>query len=193
MTSVFFTYPLELIRVRMAYHTRSTNGGHTAKPSFLSAAREVYRERPKTRSLTSSTLFDRFPLLKFYRGFTVTLTGMIPYAGTSFLTWGYLRARFLRSGPRKPNPAADLAFGAVAGALSQTVSYPFEVIRRRMQVGGFTHPDRWMRWGETVSTIWQAGGWRGFYVGLSIGYLKIVPMTAVSYMVWQWGKRILEV
>ncbi|KAI0693413.1 mitochondrial carrier domain-containing protein [Cytidiella melzeri] len=207
MTSVLFTYPLELIRVRMAFHTRSTNNGHPSKPTFLSAASEIYREAPKQRPVISSSisvpppittlsLFSRFPLMKFYRGFTVTLTGMVPYAGTSFLTWGLIRSYFLpaSSSPstnRKSTPMLDLAAGAVSGALSQTVSYPFEVIRRRMQVGGLTHPDRWMRWGETVNAIWQSGGWRGFYVGLSIGYLKIVPMTAVSFAVWQWGKAVL--
>lgn len=196
MTSVIFTYPLELIRVRMAYHTRSTSPGDPHKPTFLRAASEIYREAPKTPSATSSTAFARFPMLKFYRGFTVTLTGMVPYAGTSFLTWGYLRARLLpptRDGARASTPGADLAIGAVSGALAQTASYPFEVIRRRMQVGGLTHPDRWMRWRETVGAIWGARRWRGFYVGLSIGYLKIVPMTAVSFAVWQWGKRILDV
>jgi len=44
-----------------------------------------------------------------------------------------------------------------------------------------------------VRAIWTSKGWRGFYVGLSIGYLKIVPMTAVSYTVWQSVKRLLEV
>lgn len=213
MTSVLFTYPLDLIRVRMAYHTRSTNNGHFAKPTFIHAASEIYHEVPKLppstnpASLTApistlrpplqpSTLFARFPILKFYRGFTVTLTGMVPYAGTSFLIWGFLRARFLprtSSSSQKSTPLLDLSAGAVSGALSQTVSYPFEVIRRRMQVGGLTHPDRWMGWGETVNTIWRTSGWRGFYVGLTIGYLKIVPMTAVSFAVWQWGKRALGV
>lgn len=189
----------------MAFHTRSTNNGHIAKPTFIQAASEVYREAPKAPSPSSatslppapSTLFTRMPILKFYRGFTVTLTGMVPYAGTSFLTWGFLRAHFIPPAPdgrkRRPTPVADLVIGAVSGAVAQTVSYPFEVVRRRMQVGGLTHPDRWMRWGETVSTIWQQRGWRGFYVGLSIGYLKIVPMTAVSFAVWQWGKRFLDV
>jgi hypothetical protein len=37
----------------------------------------------------------RHPLLKFYRGFFVTMLGMIPYAGISFLSWEFLRARFL--------------------------------------------------------------------------------------------------
>ena len=120
---------------------------------------------------------------------------MIPYAGTSFLVWDFLRAHLLppRDKGSQATPLADLSIGAVSGALAQTMSYPFEVVRRRMQVGGLTRPDRWLRLGETVRAVWAAGGWRGFFTGLGIGYLKIVPMTAVSYAVWQEGKRLLGV
>lgn len=215
ITSVFFTYPLELIRVRMAYSTRSQstqvpNASHSPHPatphraSFVTAVRQIYHEgtgiQQRATAPVSASVFNRVPIVKFYRGFTVTLAGIIPYAGTSFLTWGYLKTYFIPPpdpanphAKRRPGAVADLTCGAVAGALSQTVSYPFEVVRRRMQVGGLTHPERWMRWGETVRDIWVTRGWKGFYVGLSIGYLKIVPMTAVSFTVWQWGKHVLGV
>ncbi|KIY53998.1 mitochondrial carrier [Fistulina hepatica ATCC 64428] len=194
VTSVFFTYPLELIRVRMAFQTR-TYGKTDVRPSFTSAFREIYHEHARTPT-SAKSLLNKFPLFKFYRGFTVTTVGIIPYGGTSFLTWDFLRSKLLPrtpSGKKQSHPVADLAMGAVAGATSQTASYPFEVIRRRMQVGGVTQPDRWLRWGETIRTIWQTHGWRGFYVGLSIGYLKIVPMKAVSFTMWQVGKRILGI
>lgn len=201
--SVFFTYPLEVIRVRMAFHTRSANYNQDVpRPSFARAFRHIYNERPvnpthaNEASIDTAQYFNRYPLLKFYRGFTVTIAGMVPYAGVSFLCWGYLRSRFLSPsglGRETPTPIADLAIGAVSGAIAQTSSYPFEVMRRRMQVGGITRPDRWLRWGETAEAIWQAKGWRGFYVGLSIGYLKVIPMTAVSYAVWQGGKHFLNV
>ena len=144
-------------------------------------------------------LFHAFPLLKFYRGFSVSLVGIVPYAGTAFLTWEYLRAatRPVSVSPdgRRPRatPLADMGIGALAGAVAQTVSYPFEVVRRRMQIGGLTQPGRWLRWGETVRAIWARGGPQGFFVGLSIGYLKIVPMNAVSFAVWQGMKRSLDV
>ncbi|KAF9482198.1 mitochondrial carrier [Pholiota conissans] len=199
--SVFCTYPLEVIRVRMAFQTRmARNGNAEVRPSFLQAARHIYDEGRATASIPEGsptrTLLERFPVLKFYRGFTLTILGMIPYAGMSFLSWGFLRERFLppsKTEHTTPTPLADLAIGAVSGAIAQTTSYPFEVTRRRMQIGGISRPDRWLRWGETVSTIWHTSGWRGFYVGLSIGYLKIIPMTAVSFAVWQSGKRILNV
>ena len=193
MSSVFLTYPLELIRVRMAYSTRHTSNP-TTRPSFLSAMRIIYAEGPSRSSTaaesTSQNLFARYPILKFYRGFTVSVAGMIPYAGTSFLVWGFLHSKVLppkssSSTPRQRKPLLDLGFGAVAGLLAQTVSYPFEVVRRRMQVGGLTSPDRWLRWSDTVRVVWETRGWRGFYVGLTIGYLKVVPMKAVSFAVWQ--------
>jgi len=210
LTSVLFTYPLDLIRVRMAFKTRES-GPRSQTPrsvSLVNAIRKIYQEGAQSKSPSSSPsspatidqprLFSRFPLLSFYRGFSVSMLGMVPYAGTNFLAWGYLRAAFLpptsEQGQQrqKPTPLADLVIGAISGASGQTVSYPFEVIRRRMQVGGLTQPDRWIGFGETVRHIWATSGLRGFYVGLSIGYLKIVPMTATSFAVWQWAKRLLE-
>jgi len=201
MISVFFTYPLEVFRVRLAFHTQSSDQSNI---SLYRSFKQIYLEQAgPQQSVPHSSLpsnlnpyFNKYPILKFYRGFSATIIGMIPYAGVSFLSWGYLRAHFLPppndSNP-KPTPAADLTIGAVSGAVAQTASYPFEVIRRRMQVGGTTSPDRWLRWGETIYSIWHASGWKGFYVGLSIGYLKVVPMTAVSFTVWQSGKRLLGV
>lgn len=189
--------------MRMAFQTRSNDrSGVPFRPSFFGAARQIYHEGVTVSSISSpqkapvDPSLARFPLLKFYRGFTVTVMGMIPYAGVSFLSWGFLRSYFLppsKVGHIPPTPLADLAIGATSGAIAQTASYPFEVVRRRMQVGGITRPDRWLRWSETILTIWKASGWRGFYVGLTIGYLKVVPMTAVSFAVWQSGKRLLNV
>lgn len=197
--SVFVTYPLDVVRVRMAFQTKCSN--NQRPPTFTQAYKMIYNETASPIHTSQAPIdpkryFNRFPILKFYRGFSVTIAGMIPYAGVSFLSWGYLRSRFLprdKAGHRPPTLMADLIIGAVSGVVAQTTSYPFEIVRRRMQVGGVTSPDRWLRLGETINKIWTSGGWRGFYVGLSIGYIKMVPMTAVSFAVWQGSKRLLNV
>lgn len=201
--SVFCTYPLDVIRVRMAFQTKTSGRNSSAPPTFTQAYKQIYNEctivtEPYNAQPTVNTrhYLDRFPILKFYRGFSVTIAGMIPYAGVSFLSWGFLRSRFLppsKVGHNPPTPIADLIIGAASGVIAQTASYPFEIVRRRMQVGGITRPDRWLGLAETVGAVWRSGGWKGFYVGLSIGYLKVVPMTAVSFTVWQSGKRLLNV
>ena len=181
----------------MAFHTRNLNQSSApSRPTFSHVARYIYHEGASNSSGSVTHMLNRFPILKFYRGFTVTVIGMIPYAGVSFLSWGFLRSQLLppsKVGYKEATPIADLFIGAVSGAIAQTSSYPFEVIRRRMQVGGITSPDRWLRWGGTVKTIWQTSGLRGFYVGLGIGYLKVIPMTAVSFTVWQGCKRLFNI
>ena len=227
ITSVFFTYPLELIRVRLAFEIRHSKYDRT---SLLTTARKIYHEGPATATTTSAAssslkkaagslpiaaaaasatnttpaLFLRFPLLKFYRGYLVSMMGMIPYAGTSFLVWGnlhaYLRSTTLISAAqkRRHRTGLDLACGAIAGAMSQTASYPFEVIRRRMQVGGLKEPGRLVGFVETVKQVYTVNGGgikglRGFFVGLSIGYAKVVPMTALSFSTWSFCKRLFGI
>lgn len=140
----------------MAYQTQTAS-----RHALLGAVRDIYFEgndvlvpsQKATGSIAlqrSSTLFTTFPVSKFYRGFSVTLLGMVPYAGTSFLVWGALRAALLPPPPQsqtsstptapRHRPLADLSIGAVSGAIAQTVSYPFEIVRRRLQVGGLIRP-----------------------------------------------------
>ena len=88
---------------------------------------------------------------------------------------------------------AELLSGAMAGLISQTASYPLEVIRRRMQVSGAVGDGHRMRMGETAGLIFRERGVGGFFVGLGIGYVKVVPMVAVSFWVYERSKTILGI
>ena len=88
---------------------------------------------------------------------------------------------------------AQLLAGGSAGLVSQTAAYPFEVIRRRMQVGGAVGDGHRLRVGEVARTVWRERGVPGFFVGLGIGYFKVVPMVAVSFWVYERGKAVLGV
>jgi solute carrier family 25 protein 16 len=46
---------------------------------------------------------------------------------------------------------------------------------------------------EVGRRIWRERGWRGYWVGLSIGYVKVVPMVAVSFWVYERGKGWLGI
>lgn len=223
ITSVFFTYPLEVIRVRLAFETK-----HHSRTSLSSICSRIYHEHPAKASVASSaplpnplpavipsSITPRSGLVNFYRGFSPTLAGMLPYAGMSFLTHDtandLLRhpslAPYTTVSPSSPlrssssghsKPAvltywAELLSGGIAGLVSQTASYPLEVIRRRMQVGGAVGDGHRLRIGETARRIWIEKGWRGYWVGLGIGYFKVVPMAAVSFFVYERGKLLLGV
>lgn len=216
VTSVFFTYPLEVIRVRVAFETKNDSRSPVSR-----ICREIYNERPPSIARPSTTSAPiaiaavaastpRTGLMNFYRGFTPTLAGMIPYAGMSFLTHDtasdWLRLPALApytttslSVSRDPNAPpvlkywAEFLAGGFAGMVSQTASYPLEVIRRRMQVGGAVGDGHRLGMAETSAKVWKEAGFKGFWVGLTIGYVKVVPMVAVSFFVYERMKVVLGV
>ena len=210
---MFFTYPLEVIRVRLAFETKKGS-----RSSLSSICRQIYHEQnpstsaSRTQSVSLPSAIASAPkasLVNFYRGFSPTLVGMVPYAGTSFLTHDtvvdLLRLPFLapytttpsrRRDPQVPltlKAWAELLAGGTAGLVSQTAAYPLEVIRRRMQVGGAIGDGHRLRIAETAGRIYQEHGLRGFWVGLTIGYIKVVPMVAVSFFVYERMKLLLGV
>jgi solute carrier family 25 (mitochondrial carrier protein), member 16 len=199
---VFFTYPLEVVRVRLAFETQ--NSGRISFPTICS---RIYHERdnpvptrsslqplPTTAPPQAPSIPRHTPLFgisNFYRGFTATIVGMIPYAGVSF--WAHdAVGDVLRSKTFAPYALAPVAprnerevrhpklknqweavAGGLAGLLAQTSSYPIEVVRRRMQVGGAVGNHEMKGAWQTVKSIYSTAGIRGFYIGLSIGYIKV--------------------
>ncbi|CAG9941892.1 unnamed protein product, partial [Clonostachys rosea f. rosea IK726] len=79
---------------------------------------------------------------------------------------------------------AQLFSGAMAGLVVQTISYPLEMIRRRMQVCNPLGTNRRVAIAETAITIFRERGLGGFFFGLPIGYLKVAPMMATSFFVY---------
>ncbi|RVX67661.1 hypothetical protein B0A52_08190 [Exophiala mesophila] len=229
VTSVFFTYPLEVIRVRLAFETKQDS-----RSSLARICRQIYHEHPPqpqalaghgsiaAASNIATQAIPKTGLANFYRGFSPTILGMLPYAGMSFLTHDTIGDWFrhpvlapytvMRSSATNNTAAGDgtedstktykrvpltapaeLISGALAGLVSQTASYPLEVIRRRMQVGGAIGDGHRLSIAETARRIFMERGWRGFFVGLSIGYVKVIPMSATSFYVWERGKWLLGV
>uniref|UniRef100_A0A2K5X4H9 Solute carrier family 25 member 42 n=1 Tax=Macaca fascicularis TaxID=9541 RepID=A0A2K5X4H9_MACFA len=114
-TAASLTYPLDLVRARMAVTPKEmySNIFHV----FIRISRE---EGLKT----------------LYHGFMPTVLGVIPYAGLSFFTYETLKSLHREySGRRQPYPFERMIFGACAGLIGQSASYPLDVVRR-MQTAG---------------------------------------------------------
>lgn len=221
VTSVFFTYPLEVVRVRLAFETK--RDGRSSLPSIC---RQIYNEHPVDKAATvrlpntpmpaapASDLVNKVApqrgVINFYRGFSPTVLGMLPYAGMSFLTHDTVSdmmrhpsvaqyttlPRTKKQPEGKPAPLrswAELGAGGIAGLVSQTASYPLEVIRRRMQVGGAVGDGRRLRLRETAGMIFRERGLPGFFVGLTIGYVKVFPMAAVAFYTYERTKLALGI
>ncbi|XP_047458629.1 graves disease carrier protein [Mugil cephalus] len=189
MTAVICTYPLDMIRARLAFQVK----GDQRYTGIVHAFQTIYLKEGG--------------VLGFYRGLTPTLIGMAPYAGLSFFTFGTLRSlglsRFpeLLGQPCLDNPDVlvlkthvNLLCGGIAGAIAQTISYPLDVIRRRMQLSTVL-PDS-EKCGSPIKTLKyvykEYGIRRGLYRGLSLNYIRCVPSQAVAFTTYEFMKQMLH-
>ena len=111
-TSVIFTYPFEVARTRLALQTHSR---------YYLGIVHAFR-----------TLFKEEGLAGLFRGLVPTLQGIVIYSGVSFCIYFSSKEIFGHK-----NIGQHFLFGAAAGIIGQFVSYPFDVIRKRMQAKGF--------------------------------------------------------
>jgi hypothetical protein len=197
-TAVAFTYPLDVTRARLAVQVEKYH-----YTGLIDAVRSMWSQEGGLRAL--------------YRGLQPTMIGILPYAGINFLTYDTLKWYYTNyyakwgSGssssssnsssvhekgrqPTTPIPTVfRLAFGGIAGALGQTVTYPLDVVRRRMQIDGLrvekTYSYRYNSTWHGLKTIIQEEGWRTLFRGLHINYIKVVPLVSVSFTINDLLKR----
>ncbi|XP_075405308.1 mitochondrial coenzyme A transporter SLC25A42 [Tenrec ecaudatus] len=171
-TAASLTYPLDLVRARMAVTPKEmySNIFHV----FIRISREE-------------------GLRTLYHGFTPTLLGVIPYAGLSFFTYETLKSLHREySGHRQPYPTERMIFGACAGIIGQSASYPLDVVRRRMQTAGVMGYPR----ASIMRTMWtivhEEGAIRGLYKGLSMNWLKGPIAVGISFTTFDLMQILLE-
>jgi len=174
VTASCLTYPLDLARARMAVTKKCQY--NTLLEVFL----KIYRMEG---------------IRTLYSGFTPALDGVIPYAGTSFYTYESLKKWHREyTGEHDPSHMLKLCFGAVAGLLGQSASYPLDIVRRRMQTSGVKGmSDIYTSITATLLYVYRTEGvTRGLYKGLSMNWIKGPVAVGVSFTVFEFVKLQLR-
>ncbi|KGN66219.1 mitochondrial carrier protein CoAc2 isoform X1 [Cucumis sativus] len=185
-TAVIFTYPLDLVRTKLAFQVVAPS-----KSSIhgLVVPEHVYRGISDCFSKT----FKEAGLRGLYRGVAPSLYGIFPYAGLKFYFYEEMKRHVPEE--QKKNIMVKLVCGSVAGLLGQTFTYPLDVVRRQMQVQRLLASNNTEMMGtfETLSLIARKQGFKQLFSGLSINYLKVVPSVAIGFTVYDVMKTYLRV
>jgi len=185
LAATSFTYPLDVAHARLSVQTGSSAVG----------------------SLRNSSTLGRGHL---FRGLLPTYLGVFPYVGLSFAVYETLRPALpKRNDGRYANqsrlsfhvPSQPTAFsglptslgaiicGTFAGGVAQSAAYPFDTIRRRMQVYGISSAGYSGVGAKTlmatVQNIWRTDGLRGFYRGWLPTMVKIIPSTIAGVATYE--------
>ncbi|XP_058731505.1 probable mitochondrial adenine nucleotide transporter BTL3 [Vicia villosa] len=83
-----------------------------------------------------------------------------------------------------------LLYGAIAGCCAEAATYPFEVVRRQLQLQ--VQATRLNALATCVKIVEQ-GGVPALYAGLTPSLLQVLPSAAISYFVYEFMKIVLKV
>ncbi|XP_023744462.1 mitochondrial carrier protein CoAc2 [Lactuca sativa] len=184
-TAVLFTYPLDLVRTKLAYQVVDT-----PKLNIKEAMSSEHAFRG-IRDCFSRTYRDA-GIRGLYRGVAPSLYGIFPYSGLKFYFYEKMKSHV--PGDYRKNMMVKLACGSVAGLLGQTFTYPLDVVRRQMQVQRLQGSSSQLKGTMgTLVMIVQKEGWKHLFSGLSINYLKVVPSVAIGFTVYDTMKVYLKV
>ncbi|CAL53189.1 Mitochondrial substrate/solute carrier [Ostreococcus tauri] len=201
MTAVVTCFPMDVIRTRLL-----TTGGKEKYGSFLACVRTMYRQEG------TST---------FYRGITPALVSMVPNAAVYYSIYDGLKNRRLaqlnaelaeqkkrqKGGKRDDDTEVRtieqknmMLYGAIAGIASEATTYPFEVVRRRMQMqSGRSTTDlvigrkALMSVVTSFRTVASATGWKSLYAGLGPSCIQVLPSAALGYYTYEMFKLLFDV
>ncbi|XP_015250286.1 PREDICTED: mitochondrial thiamine pyrophosphate carrier [Cyprinodon variegatus] len=148
-----------------------------------------------------STMWRTEGPLTFYRGLSPTLLAVFPYAGLQFFFYNVFKQ--LLSPPVKSRDSGgnlrSLVCGSGAGMISKTLTYPFDLFKKRLQVGGFEKARA--HFGEVRTyrglmdcavQIAKEEGIRGFFKGLSPSLLKAALSTGFTFFWYEFFLNIMK-
>jgi len=162
-TATTLTYPLDLLRARMAAHQ-----GTAAYDGYLRAVSQIVRAEGT---------------LALWSGLKPTLLGIVPYSGISFSVFGTLKVYIKQAqGLQSQSDIGTftrLGAGAFAGLVAQSITYPLDIVRRRSQV----HPDQYRTVLGSMRTILQGEGVMALFKGLSMNWVKGPVAISISFVI----------
>lgn len=135
----------------------------------------------------------------FYRGVGVSLLGnshgAVQFAvyepmkniWRRYLDQEHETSRKISTGNQRQEKLGNTATLVISGSakiVAGTVTYPYQVIRSRLQT---YHADE--RFGKGImgvaTKVWRDEGWKGFYKGLGTNIVRVLPATWVTFLVYE--------
>jgi solute carrier family 25 (mitochondrial carnitine/acylcarnitine transporter), member 20/29 len=121
-----------------------------------------------------------------YRGQAVTVLREATAYGTWFLTYEYLMNADMKRNEveRKHISTPKVAFyGGLAGEALWIASYPFDVVKSKMQSDGFGSGQKFRTMRDCFRRTWAKEGAMGFWKGIGPTLVRAMPVSAGTFAV----------
>lgn len=162
------TYPLETIRSHFSVQVQKSHFS-----SILDA-------------------FRRLTLKQCYNGVSMHIIGHVPFNALTFTFYHQYKHKLTDRHPL----VASLIAGGLAGMQSIIVTYPTDVVRRRLQLQGFDkNVPTYTSVSDCIYTMYKKEGMKSFYRGLTFGILKMTIAMSLQFSLFEilqerWNQNI---
>jgi len=173
MFQIIMTYPLEVVRTRLSLGDAFGMG-----VKYLGIF-DCFMKIAATEKLVG-----------LYKGLAPTLIAGIPYVGLEMTFYELFKRVLIPEGSDSHDTLKKLASGALAGLFAETIVFPGDTVRKRMQTNGIGgNAPVYKSTLHCFKKIWKNEGARGFYRGLSANIVRCVPGAAIQFASYEWIKK----
>lgn len=153
----------------------------------------------KNISHSVSTIYRKEGILSFYSGLSLGIVGVIFYHGCGFYLVTSMKQHLKQTHSASVNKwYMDFIVGAVGATISQLISYPFDLMKKRKQAQSLLVANKeqphLMSYKELIAHyIRKEGAILTFYKGISMNLIKGPLASGMAWMVKnqlnrQWDK-----
>lgn len=131
---------------------------------------------------------EKQSFLKLYTGLRVCLLGIFPYCGFKLGFFQSFKDSYCRFSEGPATPLANFFLGGLAAMGAVTLTYPMDLLRRRIQIELILH-GRSLSYFGLMKEIKKESGLSGLFHGLRPTYMKIIPALAFNFMIMEFLKE----
>ncbi|KAF2176353.1 mitochondrial carrier [Zopfia rhizophila CBS 207.26] len=175
--------------------------------TFLSSPIEHIRIRLQTQPHGANRLYNgpidcmkklsahEGVLQGLYRGSAVTVLREAQAYGVWFLTFEYLMNSDAKRNNIKREEVSTFKvafYGGLAGEALWIASYPFDVVKSKMQSDGFGGSQRYKSMRDCFRQTWRGEGMTGFWRGIGPTLLRAMPVSAGTFATVEMAMRLIS-
>lgn len=169
--------PSEVIKCSM----QTEVGGNTSQSEFqrtASCVRNIYRNEG---------------FFGLYRGWNATVLRETPSIGMYFFSYKYSKEALTNmQGLKEANDSAIMLAGGIAGAMSWSLVYPFDVIKTIIQSTPATTNGESLTVMSTARSLYRRYGYSIFFRGLGTTIVRAFPVNASTFYCYEKLKHLLH-
>jgi len=145
-----------------------------------------YKNSSKYSSLLDGILkiYKNEGVKGLYRGFLPGIFG-VSHGAVQFMMYEQMKIYYNHQRHLKPasklGTSEYLAFAAISKITATVVTYPYQVVRARIQNQHSTYSSIW----NCIEVTWRYERLRGFYKGLNANLVKVVPATMITFVTYE--------